>query len=238
MSDDGHHEAISYFMRSIGENYTFVSTDPNNNGPGALINKCNNEAFKRANTVLYIENDMFLHKDLHVIDYMEDMESGNIGCVNFRYMLPKGMCSYKPFKPGKIQYVYHIPSSKDSTFTVFGSTMYSRKYYDLMGPVSEGAFGTELDPEAVMDRRYLKLFSDGTLFKNRCLMVIDTKHLTETYNSDDAPFYHVGINCQHKPGCSWNRNLLRKEYHMFSDENLDRDFRNIFKNKGITPNGK
>jgi hypothetical protein len=228
MSDPGHEEAIAKFMSTTGKGYRIVKTVEGRSGLGALVNICNEAAFNVSDYVMYVENDMILHKDLDLEKYIDDMELGSIGCVNFRYMLPQGKCAYKPFKPGRTQYVYHIPVSPDSTFTVFGSTFYRRRYYEIMGPVSEDPLGSERDPERVMDTRYHELMEEGTLFSEGCRMVIDSDHFTETYNDPRAPFFHAGLNCQHRVGGRWNSRFLRNEYHILSDEELDSNFRKIF----------
>lgn len=227
-SGPGHEEALSTFLETTGKKFKFVRTSEDRFGLGSLINLCNLAAFEVSDNVMYIENDMILHKDLDIEKYLDDMLDGKIGCVNFRYMLPQGKCSFKPFKPGKTQYVYHIPFAQDSTFTVFGSTLYRRRYYELMGPVSEDMLGTPGDPEMMMDRKYHELLCSGVLGSNGCLMVIDSDHLTETYNDPRSPFYHAGLNCQHKIGGKWNPGLLRREYHILSDDEIDSKFRGLF----------
>ena len=229
ISEPGHIEALSYFLLTTGKKFQFVETLSENNGLGALINLCNEKAFSLSDNVMFIENDLILHKDISIHEYIMGFNSNAFGCVNFRYMLPIGKCLYKTISFNGHEYVYHVPVSHNSTFTVFGSLMYNRRYYETLGPVMEIPFGSELGgPEHMMDRRYMDLYENGTLFKNGSLMVIDKDHLTETYNGDAAPFYHIGLKCQHTPGANWNSRMTRSEYHFLSDDDLDRKFRKLF----------
>ena len=86
-SDVGHVECIEQCLKSLNCKYEIICSTPTRYGLGAIMNMALQRAFRFSPIALCIENDMIIHNDLDIHDYIGVLLHSNIGNIGFRYYI-------------------------------------------------------------------------------------------------------------------------------------------------------
>ena len=222
-SESGHIQAVNYYLSTLNVQSKVLECV----SLGGMINACCDEAFKTSKHVLCVENDMILHRDLHIDQFIDLLDSTNVGNVQFRYFsTATHKCSAKVFEFKGKNYMFTLPGDDmNATCPVsFGQNFFKKEFYGAIGKFLSGEFDTDKVERSFVQSYCKQLTSESPLVNALCT---DDAH--SMMNDERGYFYHIGINCQHKAGVKWNKNIIPCQYHYLSDDNVDSAFRSKFK---------
>lgn len=222
-SDHGHVQALNYYMNTLDVKHKVLECC----SLGGMMNKCCDEAFGTSEHVLCIENDMILHRDLFIDQFIDLLEHTNAGNVQFRYFSPSThKCNVKLFEFNGKNYMFTIPGN-DINITCpvsFGQNFFKKEFYEAIGKFLENEFDTDKVERSFINNYCRQLSSMKPLVNALCM---DDAH--SMMNDERGYFYHIGINCQHDENVKWNKKIIPCQYHYLSDDSLDSFFRSKFK---------
>ena len=222
-SEPGHIQAIDFYLKTLDVQSKVLECF----SLGGMMNACCDEAFKTSNNVLCIENDMILHRDLHIEQFIDLLEGTNVGNVQFRYFSPTThKCNVKVFEFHGKNYMLTLPGEDFSTTcpVSFGQNFFKKEFYESIGKFLEN----ELDTDKV-ERSFVNNYCSQLISKSPLVNVLCMDDAHAMMNDERGYFYHIGINCQHKEGVKWNKSIIPCQYHYLSDDNIDSAFRSKFK---------
>ena len=209
-SDNGHVQAIDTYLKTCNVKYQILECT----SFGGMMNDCCKKAFEDSRFALMIENDMILHRDLHIDNYLDTLDSTNVGNVQFKYFnTTTHKCAMNSFEHNNTAYICTLPLAQESCAVSFGQNLFSKRWFEKIG----GFLANELDTDKV-ERDYRNKYATQLSQPFPLFNVIDANNLHQTMNDERGYFYHIGIHSQHSTA-KWNKDMIPEIIRRIKDGN-------------------
>lgn len=214
----GHDIIVENHLKEIGEtDFRVLHTTSlkGSRGLGAAMNIGLKAAYNCVSTdsVLVVENDWLLVKDIDIPTYIELMQNTCVAMVDFKWTQTAG----EEFEHAGRKYLVRRGAGLgECTYNVeFGCFMMSRRLYDVVGGFCEDERSTNIS-EMEFVRAYDALPEDTR--RAHYLVVHDKEFSHPHLNAEGCTFLHVGIRSQHENQPDWG---CPQEFRHLSDESQD-----------------